>query len=931
MFHKKLIYILFVFIIFFAYQGNAKTKIETYILKGTVYDSNTSEKMQFVSVILADNEGGKSYAMTDSKGDFHIKNATAGKHNLTISFLGYKTYSKDININKDSNLKISLVQDSYTLNDIVVTASESQGITSTSKIDRKAMEHLQPSSFTDLLALLPGGKTQLPQLTQANTIKLRETGNGSSDYDISSLGTVFVTDGIPMSMNANMQSVKQASSGYTGDSDAGRNYTNRGVDMRTISTDNIENVEIIRGIASAEYGDLTSGVVIINRKLKATPWEARFKADPYSKLLYLGKGFKNEEHNFTLNTSIDYLDAKRDPRNKLENFKRLTFSVRTQKIWKWDKGFNLRWKASVDYTGSFDNEKNDPEILKYKDDKYKSSYNMISVNNSFMLKLPESYFFELVNLDVAARYEMSKIEQDKLVSLSRDQIASTTIEEGEHDGIYLPYKYMSHVMVDGKPFSSFVKLKALFSIKLPSVEQRFNMGIEWKADKNFGEGQVYDPTRPLRPGTPYRPRAYSDIPSQQQFSAYLQDNLSAAIGGNSLHVSAGIRALSLLNLDGKYEMHGKVYLDPRVNIQWRFPIIKLEGKQLHTFISGGFGKQTKFPTMLHIYPDMIYNDIIQLNYFNLNEDYRRVNLYTYADNPTNFKLKPARNDKWEIRLGASMDGHNFSVTYFHEHTKSGFRTTNTVRPYQYKDYDESSIDPMIDHRPELDEVKYKNDTILGIYGKYTNGSSIKKQGIEFQYSSKRIQPIHTRFTINGAWFKSTYSNSQPMFKVVTNQVIGNTPVSDKYIGYYDDIDGTVRQSFNTNFMADTYIKRLGLSFSLTAECTWFESSQAIYHSGMPLAYMNTKGEILPYTEADMHDPYRQWLVQRLTPEMFQKNTVPFYAFLNLKVTKTFGQYMNLALFVDRILDYMPDYKTNSGLTVRRTVRPYFGIELNVTL
>ena len=59
------------------------------------------------------------------------------------------------------------------------------------------MEHLQPSCFTDLLALLPGGKTRLPSLTQANTIRLREAGDGGSDYAFSSLGTIFVTDGIP--------------------------------------------------------------------------------------------------------------------------------------------------------------------------------------------------------------------------------------------------------------------------------------------------------------------------------------------------------------------------------------------------------------------------------------------------------------------------------------------------------------------------------------------------------------------------------------------------------------------------------------------------------------------------------------------------------------------------------------------------------------
>lgn len=61
--------------------------------------------------------------------------------------------------------------------------------------------------------------------------------------------------------------------------------------MRAISTDNIESVEIVRGIPSAEYGNLTSGMVKIKRITRSTPFTARFKADEYSKLFSAGKGF----------------------------------------------------------------------------------------------------------------------------------------------------------------------------------------------------------------------------------------------------------------------------------------------------------------------------------------------------------------------------------------------------------------------------------------------------------------------------------------------------------------------------------------------------------------------------------------------------------------------------------------------------------------
>ena len=41
--------------------------------------------------------------------------------------------------------------------------------------------------------------------------------------------------------------------------------------------------------------------------------------------------------------------------------------------------------------------------------------------------------------------------------------------------------------------------------------------------------------------------------------------------------------------------------------------------------------------------------------------------------------------------------------------------------------------------------------------------------------------------------------------------------------------------------------------------------------------------------------------------------------------------MKIALFVNRMIDYMPDYTTNSGMKVRRTSKPYFGMEMNFNI
>lgn len=900
-------------------------------LKGRIIDAATSEAIPYATMTITGTDGKKHTTVSDISGYFNIDGLTGNRYTVSVSYLGYSTttfiYSNTDN--RGAGITIKMKQDSRMLNEVVVTAHESQGITTSSVIDRKAIEHLQPSSFTDLLSLLPGGSTQLPDLTNSNSIRLRQAGTGGSNYDVSSMGTVFVTDGIPINSNADMQMVKQASSNAAGDPDAGRNHTTSGVDMRSIPTDNIESVEVIRGIAPVEYGDLTSGVVLIKRKLKATPFEARFKADSYSKLVYAGKGM--QFGSFIMNLGLDFLDAKADPRNPMTNYKRLTASARLQDSWSIGD-MRLRWRSNYDYTGSFDDEKHDPEILKQKDDNYKSSYNRFGMTHSLLLSPGKVSALKSLSLDIALAYEWSKIEQQKSISLSRDMAASTSLEEGEHDGLYLPYHYISNVTVDGKPLNLFAKMKGVFAMTTGRMGHNISAGAEWKMDKNYGRGQQYDPARPISPGTPYRPRIYSHIPAMHQLSFYAQDNITLPFGGNLLSAQIGVRGSSLANLSSRYKMSGKVYIDPRLNLQWRFPETDIAGKPMTIDVNGGWGRQTKYPTLLQIYPDRIYTDLIELNYYNLTPEYKRLYLHTYIDDPTNYSLRPARNDKWELRLGMQYDGNSLSITYFHERMNDGFRSSSQVRPYSYRDYEENAINGnTLTAKPSLENLPYSDKKILGIYSMTTNGSRMIKEGIEWQMATKRIEAIMTRLTVNGAWFKTTYTNSEPMFSRNSTAVIEGTPVNDLYIGYYDNRTGSVREQFNTNFMADTYIPRLNLSFSITAECMWYTSSQSIRSNGVPLKYMDYNGNIHEFTDECKSDTYLQWLVNKYNDSAWLKQKVPFYMFLNLKVTKDFGKWMKIALFINRMIDYMPDYTTNSGLKVRRTSKPYFGMELNFSV
>ena len=826
--------------------------------------------------------------------------------------------------------------DGDTLNEVVVTARESGGMTSSSRIDRAAMEHLQPTSFTDLLELLPGNISQDPNMGAVNSISLRETGNltatGSkstgSDYNISSLGTLFLVDGAPVNGDANMQNIPNASSDATSPEYV-RDMTNKGVDMRTISTDNIESVEIIRGIPSAEYGNLTSGVVNIKRIRRSTPLTARFKADGYSKLFSIGKGLNIGERAI-LNIDLSWLDSKIDPRDRMENYKRLTTSARLN-VGKDMKDVFLTWNIGADYTGSFDNAKTDPDLSYNKVNEYKSSYNRIALTNELNLTFKNMEWISRLTLNTSASYQLDRLERRKQVAPQRASVAPTTMEAGEHDGQYLLSEYIADYLSDGKPLNTFVKLKADGAYNINKVKNNYKAGVEWTFSKNYGRGQVYDLTQPLSASWTTRPRAYKDIPGLHVISAYAEEKLTAPLLGNKVELQAGVRTVSLPFLDSRYDISGKIFADPRINMVWHFPTIGVNG--LDILVAGGYGVTTKMPTIDYLFPQSHYDDIIQLNYYDINNpaEYSRVNLRTYINDATNYNIQPARNYKWEVRLGMEYRGNSLSVTYFSEKMTDGFRYSSIYAPYEYKKYDASAIDAnSLTGPPDLGTLPYTEEKVLRGYTYAANGSRIDKQGVEFQLSTARWKLLRTALTITGAWFKSTYSNSQMLFSTVSD-VVDNVSVSDRYVGLYDTNDGRVNEQFNTNFMFDTQVPRWGLIFTTTVQCMWYVKTKRLWQNGVPAKYLDAEDGVLhDYTEASANDAYLRYLVKTYNDDVYRTQRVPLALYVNLKATKTIGRYMKLAVFVNRIIDHLPDY-TSNGLIVRRSSTPYFGMELNVRL
>ena len=266
---------------------------QNYTVSGTVTDQESGQPVDFATVVLTSSE---QWAVANAKGEFTIKNVPAGDNVLSVSCLGYVTVTRDLSVNGNiTDLKVSLVLDNLRLESAVVTAQENSNSAATSRtIDKTALEHVQVMNVTDIGGLLPGGKTGASTLTSTQTFSIR--GGGS-------FGTAVEVDGVRLTNNASFTSVS-------------------GVATNNIASSNVESVEVITGVPSVEYGDMTSGVVKINTQRGKTPWALTMSTSPLTKQVSVNKGFslgtsRSGASRGVLNSTLEYT---RSVSNKMSPF-----------------------------------------------------------------------------------------------------------------------------------------------------------------------------------------------------------------------------------------------------------------------------------------------------------------------------------------------------------------------------------------------------------------------------------------------------------------------------------------------------------------------------------------------------------------------------------------------------------------------------------
>ena len=909
---KKLIFIAF-FISGLCSALFAQTDKAT--VEGVVRDSD-GKPLSFATMFIAELGTGVS---TDLEGKFRFTGTKGTEYTLNVSYLNHVDKEVKVKAGSPEPLVIVLEEQSYELAEVVVMADYKKNQGSTAVINQQALEHIQPTSVADVLSLIPGGLFRESSATGFNRISLRQSGSD----DNTSLGMAVVMDGIPQDNDGFRASIP----GLSTDEYSDRLGMNRGIDLKTLSTDHIRKIEIVKGISSAKLGNLSSGVIQTTSKIGITPAQLRMKVDPLTKLIYLGKGFRISPKMGYLHTGIDYTSVYDDRRDPMSKYSRLTGQVTyNNSVDVGDKTLFLFFKLSEVYTL---NQAKEDELTQDYNESFRNKYSRTGA--SFKAQMYDlGKIVDNVEFIASADYTYDLIDRNRLVQTGTPLPSPLATEEGESEGIYLPSTYYSPFQIENKPLSLLTQLNAESLFETRSFRHKVIYGLSWKRTKNYGEGVMVDMTRPPYPGNNeyVRPVPNRSIPALSVGAAYAEEQLKHSNRWFDFELNAGVRFTQMFNLDTKYTELRKLQVEPRINAASSFNIDLAGGKSLRNMFRFGFGQENKLPTLDYIYPDRVYKDMIVLNAYTKQDDpFNHLITYTKIYDVTNNSLRPNRNTKYEAGWDVEYEGYSLSLTFFKEHSDRGFESVAEYSPVRYTRY----VDP-IDGQPIVGRRPEKEDYVADPYATFVdmdivrNSMKVEKKGLEYLLRFPKIIPLSTTVEINGAYYDTRYSSGAPL---QYHPAFRDDDRPQPYVGIYRRQDITRQRIFNTNLWFNTNIPRYKMIFTTFFQFIWLNEEMRINGDEYPSAYFDTDGRMHTVDDRilqSIKDGHTVWRHYHIYKEDFSE-TLPVSLTVNFKVTKEFSRMIRASFFVNNILDINPLYKNRYNQNVRVWQKSFFGAEM----
>ncbi|MFH1851326.1 MAG: TonB-dependent receptor [Candidatus Neomarinimicrobiota bacterium] len=877
----------------------------TGLFRGQVVD-NDGHPLRDANVVLKEILVG---AATDRDGTFIIA-ADPGRYTLQITYIGYKTITDTIGIRFGRtvvrNFKLDL--EYFEIGGIVVYAERellpSEAETKT-RISAGEIEHIQASSLSDVLRLVPGQRFENPGLQEMKQFSVR-TGTTDSDMERNAfLGTQVVLDGVPLSNNANMQIDTKANT-----ADIQRTTENSGIDLRQIPADNIAEVEVIRGIPSARYGDLTAGIVEVKTQSKEIPHRLKYKYNLQNQELNFNGGFSLLKS--LLNYNFNVASSVRDVRipdygyTRLAGQLGLTSYLLNNRLTASNK---LYYTRTIDEQGLRDNDLT--QTVRYNRD-----YVLRYTHTSDFLLTPSHKLKFVYSLNSNNQNSYRK----QLVSVDHTYVTDLLVP-GTQEGKYIQ-NYISQLWVKGAARNNYLNLEYNGEFGPEWLQQTFFTGITWRRESNNGPGRIFDPLAPPTISSIQRdrPRPYDDLPALDIVSIYSEDKLNGKLW-KKFTLSAGLRYEAYqperLFSGGNFIVadHG-AFLNPRFNL--------LVYAAKNTQIRMGYGVTSKAPPLSMLYPNDIYYDLDDINLYTGVDSTSLVVVSTYVYSRRNPDLKGYQQIKRELSIDQKILNVGLTLTGYSSTTFGGFAATGIEPIIQYK-YDYPAW-------PDTTGT-IVTDTVFSTYSIMENSLTTSSSGVELSLQTKPFLPVKLRMRLEAAYnFTNSWGNAYDY--ATTFRYDPNLQQSVK--PFWNPVTRWV-ENLLLNYRLEFTVKELGAWVTLEAQQVVFEHDKYIGLSdSLAAGYISEMGEIVHINSeergdsvyADLSRIYDDWWYR-------MENQQNIWVF-NLRVSKALFRGSEISFFVNNIFNDRPLYskvRVAEGVTSYSRLNPdlYFGIEFSSKL
>jgi len=837
---------------------------------------------------LVNIKGTSIFTNTNDAGDFKLV-VPSGRQIIWVSMLGYAPFEQDLMVDTlTSNLVITLKESSLKLDGVVVTAKASQSKegTSTYTIGSDAIKQVQAISLTDIVSLLPGGKLVPQKLTTTSQIDLRSAESSS----VNAFGTSIIVDGTPLSNDANLQAINP-SSGLGG----GTNVANQGLDLREIPASNIESVEVVTGVASAKYGNITSGAIIVTRKAGYSPLNISFNSTPSSYQTSASRGFKLKKLGY-LNVDADYAYSIGRPTEKRDFYQRINVGTRWTTIVNTALNWNNTVALSYGFSGDGRNTEADEVLMSNRD--IRNHRFTLSNNGRLNLLGNLNYTFSISGVS-----QYTKLEQEET---DGPRPLVEPIETGTYFTTFSPLSYMQTTIMKGLPINLYSRIESEQSTSIAKHNLNFTTGMEYSFDKNFGEGRILGAASVGAAGLPgSRGARFLDIPASKTFSAYHQFSITREFPNLMYQLRAGLRYDNMIE---RFNL-----LSPRLSGTISFY------KQLK--LRGAWGLSYKAPSMITLYPGPIYFDLVNLSYYDPEPSERLAVVTSYVLTPNNRNLKPSKGETREVSVEWGEKGFSIKVTGYQKTITNGI--TGTKKLIILKNQGYTVISEPVGAPPVVEIDTTKVTYIPQVYSSYVNNSKSQTRGVEFVISTPSISGIKTSFSMGGQLIETESIDDVPTIRS------SNSSSSKNRYGVYLS-NKSISKQYNANITIIQPLPSLRMMITLTTEINLYGNRYQENASLYPVAYYDDRGNYIEIPEADRANP--EYADLKLSANQFNPNITPFYPNFHLQVRKETRQGHSFSFYANNCLWYNPYYTDEySNNTYRLNGKISFGFGIGIKI